>query len=150
MNTGRYRAWHFVHPDFDPAIREGSGLQFAPTGAVGTISGDASVRQAVLLLLTTSPGERVMRPDYGCELRQLVFSPNDDTTAGLAKHYVKRALDRWEPRIEVLHLDADQSTEDPAHLLIVLEYRVRATQAVDQLELSLNLVGESSHASAVA
>ena len=43
-----------------------------------------------------------MRPDYGCELHRLVFSPNDDTTAGLAIHYVRRALERWEPRVEVL------------------------------------------------
>ena len=67
---------------------------------------EASVRQAILLLLSTRPGERVMRPTYGCDLHRLVFSPNDDTTAGLAIHYVRQALERWEPRIEVIRLDA--------------------------------------------
>ena len=44
-----------------------------------------SIRQAILLLFSTRPGERVMRPDYGCDIHRLVFSPNDDTTAGLAR-----------------------------------------------------------------
>ncbi len=139
MSIARFRAWQFLHPDFDAGE---SGMQWSPRGGVALVEGDASVRQAVLLLLTTAPGERAMRPDYGCELNKLVFSPNDDTTAGLAKHYVKRALDRWEPRIEVLDLDADQNPDDPAALLITLDYRVRATQRVDRLQLSLNLAGE--------
>jgi len=46
-------------------------------------------------------GERVLRPEYGCDLHRLVFSPNDATTAGLAVHYVRAALLRWEPRIEI-------------------------------------------------
>lgn len=141
MNTGRYRAWAFLHPDFDLQQQGSAGLRLSPRGGVAMVEEDASVRQAVLLLLTTAPGERVMRPDYGCDLPKLIFSPNDDTTAGLAKHFVKRALDRWEPRIEVLQLDADQSPEDPTQLLIILEYRVRATQSVQQLGLNLHLAG---------
>ena len=66
------------------------------------VEDDASIRQSLLLLLSTSPGERVMRPDYGCSLRRLVFAPNDDTTAGLAIHYVRQAVERWEPRVEIL------------------------------------------------
>jgi phage baseplate assembly protein W len=139
MNQGRYRAWRFAHPDFDP---DKAGLLWSPCGDVALVEEDASVRQAVLLLLTTTPGERVMRPDYGCELARLVFSPNDDTTAGLAKHYVKRALDQWEPRIDVLRLDADQHPADPAALLLSLEYRIRATRQVQHLELALQLRGD--------
>ena len=52
------------------------------------IAGDAAIRQSIILLLTTTPGERVMRPDYGCPLHRLMFQPNDATTAGLAIHYV--------------------------------------------------------------
>jgi hypothetical protein len=100
-----------------------------------------SVRQAILLLLSTIPGERVMRPDYGCQLHRLVFSPNDETTAGLAIHYVRQALDRWEPRIDVLRLDAERNTEDPEQLIISLEYRVRATQQTDATTFSFNLAG---------
>jgi phage baseplate assembly protein W len=100
-----------------------------------------SVRQAILLLLSTIPGERVMRPDYGCQLHRLVFSPNDETTAGLAIHYVRQALDRWEPRIDVLRLDAERNPEDPEQLIISLEYRVRATQQTATTTFSFNLAG---------
>ena len=72
------RSMRFLHPDFDES-RLFSGIQIASTGGIALISGDASVRQSILMLLTTTPGERVMRPDYGCSLRQLVFSPNDAT-----------------------------------------------------------------------
>jgi phage baseplate assembly protein W len=100
-----------------------------------------SVRQAVLLLLSTIPGERVMRPEYGCQLHRLVFSPNDETTAGLAIHYVRQALDLWEPRIEILHLDAERNAENPEQLTISLEYQVRATQQTDITTFSINLSG---------
>ncbi len=143
MSAGRYRAFQFVHPDFD--VGEGApGLQMASTGGLATVEGDASVRQAILLLLSTAPGERVMRSDYGCDLRKLLFEPNDATTAGLAIHYVQRALDRWEPRAEVLRLDAGRHPEDAARLVIELEYRVRASQRVDQLTLAVNLSGEAT------
>jgi phage baseplate assembly protein W len=103
---------------------------------------DESIRQSLLLLITTVPGERVMRPEYGCYLYRLIFSPNDYTTAGLAIHYVKQAIDRWEPRIEVVRLDAGQNPDDAGRLDILLEYRVRATQEMDRLTVSLNLTGE--------
>lgn len=138
----RETAWRFVHPDFD-AARGRSGLALTPRGRIETVDGDASVRQAVLLLLSTTPGERVMRPDYGCELRRLVFSPNDATTAGLAVHYVRQALRRWEPRIEVLKLDAAPDPSEPGRLDIRLEYRVKASQRNERLDLALDLAGEA-------
>jgi uncharacterized protein len=106
------------------------------------VEGAEVVRQAIYLLLRTRPGERVMRPEYGCDLHQLLFSSNDDTTAGLAIHYVRRALDLWEPRIDVLRLDANRSPEQPESLLIELDYRVRSTQQSDALTLSINLNGD--------
>ncbi|MCI0538965.1 MAG: GPW/gp25 family protein [Verrucomicrobiales bacterium] len=141
MNGHAGRAFHFVHPDFD-IVAGHPGLQFSPTGALATVEDEAAVRQSILLLLSTAPGERVMRPEYGCDLRQLLFEPNDDTTAGLAIHYVQRALDRWEPRAEVLRLDAGRHPEDAARLVIELDYRVRATQRLEQLNLSFQLTGE--------
>lgn len=139
MSAPRYRTWRFAHPDFEMA--EHSGLRLAPTGRVEMVEEHASIRQAVLLLLTTTPGERVMRPDYGCELHRLLFASNDDTTAGLAIHYVRRALERWEPRINVLHLDATRSAEEPHRLDISLEYRVRATGRTEQLAYPFSLAG---------
>jgi uncharacterized protein len=118
-----------------------AGLQLAPTGGVGMVSERASVRQAILLLISTRPGERVMRPDYGCDLHRLVFSPNDNTTAGLAIHYVRQALLRWEPRIEVLSLDATRDEADPGRLVILLSYRLRSTRETDRLTTAVDLAG---------
>ncbi|MFY0528593.1 GPW/gp25 family protein [Archangium gephyra] len=141
MNAPRYRAWRFLHPDLDLVGVGPGGLRLSPSGGIAMVQEEASVRQAILLLLSTVPGERVMRPDYGCELHRLVFAPNDDTTAGLAIHYVRRALERWEPRIDLLDLDANRSAEEPFRLDISLEYRVRTTQRTDRLRFGLDLAG---------
>jgi phage baseplate assembly protein W len=140
MNSSRYRAWRFVHPDL--ASGEPAGLALSARGGIDTVEGGDAVRQAILLLLSTAPGERVMRPEYGCDLQRLVFSPNDDTTAGLAIHYVRQALERWEPRIELLDLDAARDPARPEMLNISLTYRVRATQRAEQLAFSFSLMGE--------
>lgn len=138
MNTPRYRAWKFLHPDLR---QEAAGLTLSARGGMAMVEDRESVSQAILLLLSTRPGERVMRPTYGCQLYRLVFSPNDGTTAGLAMHYVRQALDLWEPRIEVLHLDAEQAAEYPEQLLIRLAYQVRATQQQETLNFFFNLAG---------
>lgn len=128
------RSWRFVHPDLG-----GGGLQLAPTGAIQMIEADAAIRQAIMLLLATAPGERVRRPEYGCRLRQLAFWPNDETTAGLAIHYVRQALTRWEPRVEILRVDAGPRPGAPAHLEVALDYRIRASGIEDSLSFSFDL-----------
>jgi uncharacterized protein len=122
-------------------LADHAGLMVTPAGRLATVSGGAAVRQAILLLLTTRPGERVMRPDYGCLLHRLMFAPNDPTTAGLAIHYVRQALTRWEPRIEITRLDAGPAPDD-GRLTITLEYRLRASGGREFLELDLDLQGE--------
>jgi uncharacterized protein len=134
------RGLRFHHPDLD-APAEPSGLRLAATGALATVAGDACVRQAVLLLLTTRPGERVQRPAYGCTLFELVFAPNDETTAGLAIQAVRRALTLWEPRVEILELDAGPAPDDPTQLAVHLAYRVRSTLVRESLELRVPLRG---------
>lgn len=134
------RAWRFLHPDLDAGEAAG-GLQISPQGMISMVDGDAAVRQALLLLISTIPGERVKRPEYGCPLHRLLFEPNDDATAGLAIHYVRQAVERWEPRVLVLNIDAGADPEHPELLDITLEYRVRTTGQVQQLGLALDLTG---------
>jgi phage baseplate assembly protein W len=141
-----YRAWRFSHPllqlsDEAELDDEASGLEISPRGTIAMAEGGDAVRQSVLLLISTIPGERIMRPDYGCDLHRLVFAPNDDTTAGLAIFYVRRAIERWEPRVEILRLDAQANPELPEWLDLLLEYRVRDTQRTASLRLSFNLAG---------
>jgi phage baseplate assembly protein W len=76
-------------------------------------------------------------------VRRLVFSPNDDTTAGIAIHYVRPALARWEPRIDVLAIDATSDPESPERLDILLEYRVRATNRGGSITYPLELGGRA-------
>jgi phage baseplate assembly protein W len=143
MSRSRYRAWQFEHPDYDVPGEE-AGLRLTARRAIAMIEDDQAVRQSILLLLSTVPGERVMRPDYGCSLNQLIFSPNDDTTAGLAIHFVRQALERWEPRAEILQLEAEANEAAGEILEIRLEYRVRATRKVSTLVLPLNLAGATA------
>lgn len=119
-----------------------SGPVPSPSGGLQLVRGDQAIRQSIMLLLTTVPGERVMRPDYGCPLHRLMFWPNDATTAGLAIHYVRQAIRLFEPRIQIIRLDAGADANDPGLLLITLEYRVRETGTVDRVEASLNLGAE--------
>lgn len=119
----------------------GPGLSTTPAGGLAMAEGAAAVRQSIMLLLSTVPGERVMRPDYGCALHRLVFLPNDATTAGLAIHYVREALIRFEPRIEIVRLDAEADREAPERLRVELEYRLRSSLEESRLDLAVDLDG---------
>ena len=135
------RAIRFVGAGFDAGLT--GGLTLTSAGALAMVEDDQAVRQALLLLLATTPGERVMRPGYGSRLHRLVFAPNDDTTAGLAIHYVREAIRRWEPRVEVLNVDAGADPDAPWRLLIRLDYRVRASLTPGALALSVDLAPDS-------
>ncbi len=143
MAAPLYRAWRFTNSDFD-LTDDFAGIRISSTGGIEMVAEQAAVRQSILLLLTTRPGERVMRPDYGCDLQSLVFSPNDPTTHGLAIHYVRQALQRWEPRIDILQLDAASDEGDPGRMDIFLEYRIRRTARRENLIIPVRLTEEVS------
>lgn len=131
--------WRFLHPDLDAEDRV--GMSVGHTGRVDMVGGTEAVRQSLLLLLSTLPGERVMRPDYGCELLTLAFAPNDDTTAGLAIHYVRKAVERFEPRAAVLSIDAVPNPEDPHRLDVLLEYAPGVGLGGQHLTVGLPVAG---------
>lgn len=137
------RGFRFDGAGLDGRLGSGaaSGLATSPSGAVAMAHGGELVRQSIMLLLTTAPGERVMRPDYGCPLNRLIFSPNDATTAGLAIHYVRQAITRWEKRAQIVRLDAGPDANEPGVLTILLEYRVRESGEVHSLAFGVPLDG---------
>lgn len=138
MSPGRpWVGWRFGHPDLDDGP---AGLEVDPTGRLALVRGDEAVRQSLLLLLSTRPGERVMRPEYGCLLGTLAFSPNDDTTAGLAMHYVREAVARFEPRAVVVSVDAGADPARPELLDVVLEYRSVVGGPTDTIALTVPLM----------
>src|SRR3954447_7729489 len=98
-------------------------------GQVAAVALEDAVRQAVWLVLSTAPGERVMRPAFGAGLADLVFAPNSPATQGLVTSAVREALVEWEPRIDVLDVTAAPDPEQPTRLLIEVDYAVLATNS---------------------
>jgi len=90
---------------------------------------EESIKQSIWIILFTAKGERVMRPDFGCGIYELVFAPNDATTRGMAEHHVREALRLWEPRIEVLQVKATAVGAQDEELRISIDYRVRTTDS---------------------
>ena len=88
-----------------------------------------SIRQSIRIILMTAKGERVMRPDFGCGIHDLVFAVNNSMTRGLVVHEVSEALLRWEPRIEVIDVQATAAGDQGEQLLIGIDYRVRSTDS---------------------
>jgi uncharacterized protein len=95
-------------------------------GEVAMAAYDEDVRQSVLIILGTEPGERVMRPAFGAGLRSLVFEPATTSTRVLVRHRVQQALVTWEPRIDVLQIDVTLEAAR-TRLVVTIGYRVRAT-----------------------
>jgi uncharacterized protein len=88
--------------------------------------GEESIRESIWIILATAPGERVMRPDFGCGIHRWVFELNDAATLGQVAKDVREALTRWEPRIDVLDVDTEEKGRGEV-LLINIHYRVRST-----------------------
>lgn len=139
MIAVRYRALACAIPGFDDGVAP--GLRLDARGRLATVSDEASIRQAVLLLLSTRPGERVNRPGFGCHLWRLAFEDADDTTAGLAIHYVTQAVETWEKRVQVLDVTAGVPDDDPSLLEVRMTYRVQATLATDSVAVAVPILG---------
>ena len=103
-----------------------------------------SVRQAIWIILGTARGERVLRPDFGCGIHDLVFAVNNATTAGLAAQAVRQALILWEPRIDVLDVQVTPKPDEANALLIRIDYRVRSTNTRFNLVYPFYLDGSES------
>lgn len=99
------------------------------TGRIALAVYEESIRQSIWIILGTTPGERVMRPDFGCGLYELVFSPNSAETASRAAGVVREALLRWEPRIDVLNINVANDNKERNKLLITIDYLIRATNS---------------------
>lgn len=109
----------------------GCGLAFPlcvdQRGGIALASGASDIEQAIRLILETMPGERPMRPEFGCDLHRFLFDTIDAATVGQIDTAVRVALARWEPRIEVTGIDFDLSHTGDGSLEIDIGYRIRAT-----------------------
>jgi phage baseplate assembly protein W len=94
-----------------------------------TTSGEEAIRQSIWMILGTTRGERVMRPDFGCDIHELVFDVHDAETVGAVCESVREALTQWEPRIDVLDVYAVPDTREPNRVLIEINYQVRSSNS---------------------
>jgi phage baseplate assembly protein W len=108
----------------------GSGWSFpgqiTPGGSVRLVGGGEEIDAALRMILTTAPGERVMRPDFGCSMWEQVFAPVNSGTLGMIEQSVREAITRWEPRVELSAVSAVPD-RDGTSISIEIAYRVRAT-----------------------
>ena len=97
------------------------------TGGIRLAQDEPEIEESISIIIGTSPGERVMRPAFGCRIHELVFAPNNAETVGLARHYVEEALGMWEPRIDVESVNAYPDPLNTGRLLIDIRYTLRST-----------------------
>lgn len=111
------------------------------SGEVQLVDGETDIEQSIRLILSTAPGERVMRPEFGCGIHRYAFSTVDTTTLTMIEDEVRDALARWEPRIEVLDVDAELADPAAGELAIDVGYRVRRTNSEHNLVYPFYLEG---------
>lgn len=97
------------------------------TGKIELSEYEQDIKEAIRIILSTSKGERVMRPDFGCGIHDFVFSSINTTTLGLIQSSVREALILWEPRIEILGVQALTDSLGLGRLTIHIDYKVRTT-----------------------
>ena len=108
-------------------------LQVNAGGKIARAQYEQRVEESIYLILSTAKGERVMLPDFGCGIHDLVFGINDPRTRSTVVAQVRQALAAYERRIDVLDISADSSDDQPNLLLIRINYRIRANNAIGNL-----------------
>lgn len=110
----------------------GTGWSFPPEfskteGAVIMTSDEEDINNSLIILLSTRPGERIMFPNYGCDLHEMLFKPLDLTVITQMKGIIERAILYHEPRINILSIDINTKDELEGQVLIQIDYEIRNT-----------------------
>jgi uncharacterized protein len=108
-------------------------LQVTSAGKIARARAEMRIEESVYLILSTAKGERVMLPDFGCGIHDLVFAPSSVATRSLVTQAVRAALVAYEPRIDVLDVRAESEPGQPNLLLIRVDYRIRSNNAIGNL-----------------
>lgn len=124
----------------------GQGISFPlhidQQGGLALTRGAQEIEQSIRIILGTSPGERVMRPEFGSRVHELVFAPDNASTRRLITHYVEEALDRWEPRIQVKEVIINNDPLQDGALLVEIQYRIKDTHDDRSIVYPFFLQGE--------
>jgi phage baseplate assembly protein W len=116
--------------------------QTDPQGRMALTNERNELQQSIQVILSTSPGQRVMRPNFGCRLQDLVFQPNNSHTIAQVRRYVEEALGMWEPRINLRTVDVRPDPQDGGRLLIDISYEVKSTRDRRNLVYPFYLIPE--------
>jgi phage baseplate assembly protein W len=111
-------------------------------GADGRLAwavGEENVRDSIRVILLTEPGERLMREEFGCGLRQFLFEPNTVTTRQLIQERIIQVIGRWEPRVVLEDVTVEEDPDDPRLVAITIVFRLVATRELGRLGLTLQL-----------
>ena len=129
---------------FTPSLL-GQGLSFpprvGPDGKLAVSAGEDNMRELIRVILMTEAGERLMRENFGCGLRQYLFEPNTVTTRQRIQNSIEQAIARWEPRVSVDDVAVDPDDTDPRRVNINVQFRLVATQGAGSLSFTLQLQG---------
>jgi len=124
----------------------GSGVGFPlrvdARGDLALSRREEDVREAITVILGTAPGERPMRPEFGCGIHDYVFETLDPYVLGRLEIEIRRALDRWEPRVRVVSVEFDTSGADRGELLIEIAYTLKPTNDIRNLVYPFYVIPE--------
>jgi phage baseplate assembly protein W len=128
----------------------GAGIAFPmrvdSRGGLALSRSNDDVDEAIRLIVGTAQGERPMRPEFGCGIHDYVFESIDSYTLGRIDYEIRVALDRWEPRIDIVDVDFDTSEAELGKLVIDITYSLRATSHVRNLVYPFYLIPAGSEA----
>ena len=102
-------------------------------GDIKLSNAEKDIRESIRIILGTAKGERLMRPEFGCDIHKHVFSAASPATLNLIESSVREALVKWEPRIDIESVDARTDDQDPTKVLIDIEYHVRTTNSLSNM-----------------
>jgi phage baseplate assembly protein W len=121
----------------------GRGVAFpfrvGPNGRIAWSAGEKNIREDIMVILMTEPGERVMLSSFGAGLRSMLFEPNDPTTRSRIQGMIATALTQWEPRISLQSVSVEQDPNDLQSVIATITYTLVATQATQTAALSITL-----------
>lgn len=95
-------------------------------GGIAFSQYEKSIEESIRIILNTTPGERLMRPDFGCALNEIVFSPNSSRTIAVAVRYIEEAITKWEPRVILKKVSGEIDTDSEVKININIEYEIRS------------------------
>ena len=119
-------------------------LQVNARRELALVGAEKDIEQSIQIILSTRPGERVMRPTFGCRAHELLFDLRDATTINLLRKYVEEALAFWEPRIQVMSVTTYIDESNDSSIYVDIEYQIKESHDIRSIVFPFFLDGEET------